>query len=198
MQFSDHRTLALYLVDYSDNRELLKHRRAFVLGSLVPDINICTYVKGLLKGKPFKMHFTVNSEAAIRRKMRKLTEKKEFTCLDYYRLGVLTHLLADTFTYPHNEIFPGTMIEHAEYEARELHPAFKSASRGKILELDLEREKNLWDLCCNAHKNYSKTEPSAQVDICYIVSVCGRVCEGLIPTEKHAVFELCTWDMYLH
>ena len=34
----------------------------------------------------------------------------------YYTLGKLTHYLADAFTYPHNENFPDTMLDHHRYE----------------------------------------------------------------------------------
>lgn len=33
-------------------------------------------------------------------------------------LGVITHYIADYFTFPHNIEYPGTMTEHIHYEAQ--------------------------------------------------------------------------------
>lgn len=189
MQFSDHKILAMYLINYGNSKELMRHKYAFVLGSVMPDANIFTYVKGFLKGRPFQMHYTVNLQSVIQRKMKYLAGKRKFTWLDYFRLGVLTHFLADTFTYPHNEIFHGNMIEHAIYEGKMLHPIFQNAVLQKITELEMERKQNMWDIWCNAHEKYMETQPSPWVDIRYIVSVCQLVCEQLIPAEEQAAFK---------
>ena len=34
----------------------------------------------------------------------------------YYTLGKLTHYLADAFTYPHNENYPDSLLDHRRYE----------------------------------------------------------------------------------
>jgi hypothetical protein len=34
----------------------------------------------------------------------------------YLRLGILTHYIADAFTFPHNEQFEGDLREHIKYE----------------------------------------------------------------------------------
>ena len=36
--------------------------------------------------------------------------------MHYYTLGKLTHYLADAYTYPHNEHFPNSMLDHHRYE----------------------------------------------------------------------------------
>ncbi len=189
MQFIDHKILASYIIRHSGNMGLEKHRYAFTLGSVMPDLDIGNYVKGFFKGHPLKMHFTVNSTPVIRKKLERLhqKEKRKLTWADYYRLGVLTHFLADAFTFPHNEAFQGSMLEHAEYEAQELHPAFQQAARREIEELNFGREKNLWELFCSAHSEYLREEPSPWRDISYIVSVCRQVCEQLIPEENMGV-----------
>ena len=43
--------------------------------------------------------------------------------LYYYRLGKLSHYIADAFTWPHNNTFSGTLRAHMAYEAQ-LVPVF--------------------------------------------------------------------------
>lgn len=188
MQFNDHKALAMYLINHGNGKILLKHKHAFVLGSVMPDADLFMYVKGFLTGRPLQMHYTVNLYSVIQRKIEKLAGKCKFTWLDYYRLGVLTHFLADTFTYPHNEVFRGNIIEHAVYEGKVLHPAFQCAVQQKIDEINVGRRQNLWEMWCDAHKDYIETPPSPWVDIRYIVSVCRLACEQLIPAEGRAAF----------
>ena len=35
----------------------------------------------------------------------------------YYTLGKLTHYLADAFTYPHNDHFSDSLMDHHRYES---------------------------------------------------------------------------------
>ncbi len=127
MQFTDHKLLSECLIKNIGCRELEEYHHWFVLGSMLPDANLFSYLEGVLKGYPFQMHFTANASARIQKMIRRLIGKKRFTWLDYYRMGVLTHYLADSFTFPHNEIFQGTMMEHAVYEGKILHPLLKCA-----------------------------------------------------------------------
>ncbi len=62
--------------------------------------------------------------------MRKLFESlrsKDKLGIRDYRLGKLTHYVADAFTYPHNRIFRQPS-QHCRYE-QELHCEFVSALR---------------------------------------------------------------------
>ena len=60
---------------------------------------------------------------------------------DYYRLGKLTHYVADSFTYPHNGNFTGNLSDHCDYET-ELHRKFTRMMFGNPGEELLKLEYN--------------------------------------------------------
>ena len=75
-------------------------RYTFIFGSIEPDVAMFTYLRGLSKGS--------------------LTEKSQRALSYAYRLGRLCHYVIDSFTFPHNTCFSGTLSEHMIYE-RKLH-----------------------------------------------------------------------------
>ena len=112
MRKKSHISLARYLVQNLDDRNLKKHKLAFYLGSILPDC------------KPsfvYKKHEITGTFEDVKREIRKLSsdyEKKyKRQKSKYYRnLGQVTHYLADYFTFPHNKIYPGNLKDHCVYE----------------------------------------------------------------------------------
>lgn len=96
---------------------------SLLFGSVEPDLNLSTYLKGVcMDGKP-KGHDWRNIRKRIERLIRKLESSASFGLLFFYRFGKLLHYTADAFTFPHNELFLGTIRQHRTYErmlAREL------------------------------------------------------------------------------
>ena len=112
MRKKSHISLARYLVQNLDDRNLKKHKLAFYLGSILPDC------------KPsfvYKKHEITGTFEDVKREIKKLSsdhEKKyKKQKSKYYRnLGQVTHYLADYFTFPHNKIYPGNLKDHCVYE----------------------------------------------------------------------------------
>lgn len=127
MKRDDHLALAVDLVRLQPNGVMgLPLKRAFFLGAILPDANPITYLRGAhLSGRP-QGHDAKWSYPLLLRLLSTLRRTGVRTELDAYRLGTLTHYLADALTYPHTPGFCGGISEHNRYE-RELHRAFSAA-----------------------------------------------------------------------
>lgn len=87
-----------------------QHRFWLLLGSILPDILVHTY----LEGHTWNATFSKNS-----RRMEKLSELGKINWYSCLALGWLLHYVEDYFTCPHNEGYTGSLTEHIAYE-REL------------------------------------------------------------------------------
>ncbi len=94
-------------------------RYTFIFGSIEPDVAMFTYLRGLSKGRGVNGHRFDNVYQCIP-KLFRLTEKSQRALSYAYRLGRLCHYVIDSFTFPHNTCFSGTLSEHMIYE-RKLH-----------------------------------------------------------------------------
>ncbi|MCD7741308.1 MAG: zinc dependent phospholipase C family protein [Ruminococcus sp.] len=108
MRTIDH---ALFAVDFGKKtleiKSLIK-LSAFILGNLSPDISYHTYLKSI--GHGFS---TARKKLALAWICE--AHHGQNTAF-YYRLGVASHYLCDSFTFPHNKQFKGTLNEHVRYE----------------------------------------------------------------------------------
>ena len=159
----------------------------FVTGCVFPDHNPLTYLRGICKGHPLKAHFLFLSYSEIQRLCRKLESRKRLYLWDYYSLGALLHYVADAFTFPHNEHYTGTMLEHTQYEHGSLHQAFERYLTGKFQfeRYAPDRMHSTEDFFWKLHDAYMETEPTAFCDAQYICRVCAMICTRIL--EKEAV-----------
>lgn len=191
MKSYDHKYLAEYLSQTILDTHSYLQTRLFIHGCVFPDHNPIGYLQGLFTGHPMKIHFTTYSIPKLQRLLEKLEEKDALSLWDFYRLGVLTHYLADAFTYPHNENFTDNMLAHAKYESQDLHTALTEllsdeSGEPPLPENNLRKGASLWYTFCSLHKTYEQTTPTAQMDAAYIVPLCLRACREFayrIPAE---------------
>ena len=87
MQFKSHISLAVYLVNNLNNRNLKLFQKAFMFGCVSPDINVLTYLRGSFKNSPLKGHHYKSSYSTVNRKLSALQKKKRLSLLDYYEIG---------------------------------------------------------------------------------------------------------------
>ena len=182
----DHRMLGEFLA-----RQMIKNTsplaaHLFVTGCVFPDHNPLTYLRGLCMGYPFKTHFLFLSYPEIERLCRKLENRKKLYIWDYYTLGVLLHYVADAFTFPHNEHYTGSMLEHAQYEFAQLHPIFEQYLTGEfcIERCNIDNGQDIEDAFWELHDAYMETEPTALCDSKYICKVCAIMCAGILEKES--------------
>lgn len=118
MQKRSHTLLASALLQSRQGFCARRFELAFLFGSFQPDCNPLSYLKGSLHAKKLGGHNYTNSRPYITSRILALQRRQtQWTMWQYYTLGKLTHYLADAFTYPHNDTFPNTMLDHHRYES---------------------------------------------------------------------------------
>ena len=113
MRKKSHVALARYLVRGLGSEELARHRKAFCLGSILPDLN------PKMLAVPHEYDTTFGTFRLLCRQT--LNEAagtgEENERVLWRRAGVAMHYLADYFTYPHNASFEGSVKDHCMYES---------------------------------------------------------------------------------
>ena len=179
MRKKSHISLARYLVAKSGNEELRKHKLAFYLGSILPDC------------KPsflYRKHEISGTFQDVRREMIRLSEeeKAQKNRRAYYRnLGQITHYVADYFTFPHNQSYPGGLSEHCSYEEqlkRELRKYLTEgeADRQQHQVFSFQNAGEIADYIKTEHEKYLQKNLNVQVDIREIVRINYQMLFGIL------------------
>ncbi len=180
MRKKSHISLAGYLLDSMKNDGLIQHKKAFYIGSILPDC---------LPSFITKRHTIDETFHILKKEILKITDNYDTDRgIDRYftrHLGVVTHYLADYFTYPHNNIFEGNIKEHCVYE-KKLITALRSYVRSE--EAVKDREKNflfatvdeILRFIKSMHEEYLKVAKKIKVDCDYIVELCHKVVDGIL------------------
>lgn len=180
MRKKSHVSLALYLLDSIDSELLDQHKKAFVMGSILPDC------------KPSFVTTRHNIEETFDLVMEyidKLTENvdefKRISTAYCRKLGEVTHYVADYFTYPHNDIFEGNIKSHCVYE-KELKYALNEYIQGDDIVVNrnvvntFNSASDLCDYVKKMHRQYiASEEKNIYSDCRYIVSLCYVVVAGI-------------------
>ncbi len=112
MRKKSHLSLAGYIVDVVD-ADMIDHPLAFRFGSLEPDL-VPTFIT-----TKHRIDLTFHKlEKKINKVIDEYDKNKGMTIGLSKDLGIITHYIADYFTFPHNIEYPGTMTEHIHYEAQ--------------------------------------------------------------------------------
>lgn len=188
MRKKSHISLAAYLVN-SEGMEVLKlHKKAFYMGSIQPDCTIAFLTH---------RHSLEETFHILKKEIRKITEdydiEKGISSSYCRRLGVITHYIADYFTFPHNEFFDGNMKAHCRYE-KEL----KFFLRSYVKSEDGRREQqeglsinSVEDICFfikEMHKEYAQAIKEVKIDCEYIVTLCHFVVSAILQfSNKDAI-----------
>lgn len=180
MRKKSHISLARYLIKSMNNNALFEHKKAFYLGSILPDCTPSFITKkhcinttfDILKEEIEKITVNYNIDKGIGR---------------YYcrHLGIITHYIADYFTLPHNDIFDGTIREHCSYE-KELKNRFKEYvnSDEAVKERENKNKFNNIDeiitFVKSMHDKYIEAKKQLKVDCEYIVELCHKVVDCVL------------------
>lgn len=180
MRKKSHISLASYLMKSMETEELLNHKKAFYIGSILPDC-----VPSFITRK----HCIEDTFEILKAEIIKITDDYEMNrgITGYYcrHLGVITHYLADYFTFPHNHIFDGSLREHCSYE-NELKFAFrayvKSEEAKRVREIN--GTSHTVDAICKVikemHEEYLKAMKVIKIDCMYIVELCHKVVDAIL------------------
>lgn len=185
MRKKSHISLANYLVHSKGFEGLRTHRKAFYVGSILPDC-IPSFIT--------RKHRIDTTFYILKKEIRKLTEEFDPSKgLNRYfcrHLGVVTHYIADYFTYPHNLIYEGTLKEHCAYEKDQkfaIQKYVKSEEARKVREQN-GAFRSVEEICFfieEMHAEYLKAIKAVKEDCMYIVELCHRVVDAILQ-----IFEL--------
>ena len=191
MQKRSHLLLAQSLIAREHGFPARRYELAFLLGSVEPDCNPFTYLKGSMRHKLFGGHTYANAKPFINRRIRWLQSRTHWDERHYYALGQLTHYVADAFTWPHNPHFPGVGWEHHVYETA-LRLALNerlSTPQPPLLALP-DVSATLPQDIENLHQRYLAEEnPGLEADMAYILKASDLLVAGCRPALR-TVYQL--------
>lgn len=184
MRKKSHISLAKYIVDSLAEQDLQKHRKAFYLGSILPDCKPSFLTE---------RHEIEETFPKLRQDLKKLVELQQASQINmrvfYRNLGEVIHYIADYFTFPHNSHYPGNLKDHCVYE-KYLKYSLKAyiesgeATRNRVniqkSVQNLGSVEAICDFIKNAHDAYIKLKNTVEEDCRQIVSLCHQVVEAVI------------------
>ncbi len=200
MRKKSHISLARYIVHSLDNQELVKHRKAFYIGSILPDCK-----PSFLTTK----HEFTGTFSMVEDKIRQMISEYdpvEHSERNYaINLGQVLHYIADYFTFPHNEIYDGNLKDHCVYEKElkfGLRAYIKSGEAERVSESmasrtaasepvenmpavnvsveEIDSCDALMKFIKKAHQEYLNMKHSIEKDCLYIVQICQQVAEAIL------------------
>lgn len=184
MRKKSHISLAKYIVDNINEQELVKHKKAFYLGSILPDCRPSFItVKHEMEGT-FPM---------VQQELEELVERQQRSQINmrvFYRsLGEVIHYIADYFTFPHNAHYTGTLRDHCAYEEqlkrslKEYIQSGEAERNSRMIHLSVQNLNSIGAICNfirRAHETYVKLKNSVEGDCRHIVTLCHQVAAAVI------------------
>lgn len=180
MRKKSHVSLSIYLVNNLDSVLLENHKKAFIMGSILPDCRPSFVTTKHNMEETFDM-----VSAFIAKLTVDSTDYKRISTAYCRKLGEVTHYLADYFTYPHNEVFEGNIKAHCIYE-KELKFALRTyIQEGQIhvnsgIAAGLDTPEALCTFVQDFHRQYLVSDKTVESDCRYIVALCHIVVEGIL------------------
>ena len=180
MRKKSHVSLSIYLVNNLDSVLLENHKKAFIMGSILPDCRPSFVTTKHNMEETFDM-----VSAFIAKLTVDSSDFKRISTAYCRKLGEVTHYLADYFTYPHNEVFEGNIKAHCMYE-KELKFALRTyIQEGQIhvnsaVAAGLDTPEALCTFVQDFHSQYLVSDKTVESDCRYIVALCHIVVEGIL------------------
>ena len=180
MRKKSHISLARYIAQDMQVPVMTHHRKAFYLGSILPDCK----PSFLTQRHEFNGTFDLVKERIC------VLSADSGLLLDngrafMRRLGEIIHYIADYFTFPHNQIYDGNLKDHCMYEKElkfRLREYVKSgkAFRDRIDAKKFETPEAVCSFVKRAHEDYLKMKHGVQEDCEDIVRICHQVVQAIL------------------
>lgn len=203
MRKKSHILLARYLADQMPAAKSLQcHRKAFCLGNILPDMKPSFLTK---------RHEFTGTFPQVKEKLRALTVDLNLRApinerVYWRRLGEVLHYVADYFTFPHNDTYQGTLLQHNQYEKLLKKDLKNYIQSGQAViharkALTFRNLQELIDFISISHGVYLKKERNVPEDIEFILTVCFQVIQGVFQLlarrwRKEALVGSRTWIAY--
>lgn len=180
MRKKSHISLARFLVRGLDNDVLNRRWKAFYVGSLLPDCRPAFLTTRHEYTETFDM---------VEEKIRRLAGEGEAFPEDSMRymidLGQVFHYIADYFTFPHNNNYPGNLKDHCIYEnflklrlrayIKEGNAVFYREAPGKLTSVEA-----ILDYIRDSHREYTRDYSTVEEDCEYITRICSQVLSAIL------------------
>ena len=190
MRKKSHISLAKGIIHGLDMDGRIKHRFTFYLASIWPDCIPSFLVQ---------RHCIDDTFELFNKKMNRFVEKyklnKDMGFVSTFRMGVITHYLADYFTFPHNSHYDGNIKDHCIYEEALKHKMYsfiddvKASTHKKKIRLMCDIEQ-IDEYIKKKHSQYMSIKGNTDDDCGYSFSTCLNVVASLLQiavTEKEAL-----------
>ncbi len=184
MRKKSHISLAKYIVDSLEEQDLVKHKKAFYLGSILPDC------KPSFLTVKHEMDGTFPKLQQDLKRLLELQRTSQINMRVFYRnLGEVIHYIADYFTFPHNPHYTGNLKDHCVYEKhlkyslREYIQSGEAEKNRVSIQQSVQNLGSVEAICefiQNAHNMYVKLKNTVEGDCRQIVSLCHQVVEAVI------------------
>lgn len=175
-----HISLAAYLADKLEHEGLTSHRKAFCIGSILPDCK----PSFLTTKHAFNDTFDMLKER-VEKYIEYAVKKDRHTGKGARDLGQIIHYTADYFTFPHNKHYEGNLKDHCVYEKNlllQLREYLKTfdASKGDDLRVHFDSLEDLFEFIKERHEEYMSRKRNVEDDCRYIVEVNYQITQGII------------------
>lgn len=167
----------------SVDESLQSHRKAFCLGSILPDI------KPSFVTKKHEFFGTFDEIQGRMEELVALNPEDLKERVYWRRFGEVIHYMADYFTFPHNKTYTGNLAEHNHYEKilkNNLKACIKNGEACNYIKsaIHFDSLEHLTSYIQDAHEKYLRKLRNVEEDIRYILDVCFQVIQGIV--------QLCT------
>lgn len=188
MRKKSHISLAKFLVNNMQVQDLQDHKKAFYIGSILPDLKPSFLTK---------RHNIDETFDVLIEEIRKITVDYDINkgINSYYarHLGIITHYLSDYCTFPHNSIFEGNMREHVYYE-KDLKYTLKEYVHSEDAIRERSQDCHTLDeiirFIKKMHKEYLKALKIVNEDVQYIIDLCYKVVDAILMFLELALSKL--------
>lgn len=175
MNKGSHISLAYFLMNDIPIFEFRKQRKAFLVGSILPDC-----LPSFLTTRHIISDTLDYLENEIQKVCDELLKKQEITPYCCRHLGVICHYLADYFTFPHNPGFQGSMKDHYNYEKKLLVILLDYLKQREVevtprIQYSIKNSEDICHYIALKHKEYLETPHDILVDCRYIADICSSI-----------------------
>lgn len=180
MRKKSHVSLAVYLINNLDSGLLMNHRKAFIMGSILPDCKPSFVTTKHNMEETFDMVSEFISQLTV-----ESSDFRRISTAYCRRLGEVTHYIADYFTYPHNDMFEGSIKDHCIYEKEQMEYLKKYMESGEIyinrnIVNSFSGPEDICEFIKKLHLQYKSGENTVDNDCKYIVALCCIIVEGIL------------------
>lgn len=190
MRKKSHISLAKFLVSQMGADKLQQHRKAFYLGSILPDCKLSFLTER------HEFYGTFDKVSDNIRSLLKMDYTDAQDGMAFWRhLGEIIHYIADYFTFPHNRTYAGTIRQHCAYE-KEMRDYLREyidsgrAALQMVGEKVFENVEALLEYIRKKHEEYTRGRHTIETDVRYIVQLCQQVVRAVVQFAGAGAMEL--------